>query len=355
MELGRTGQAQDVQDELLNIVRNRMMEILPPPNLYLHLYYVLADAGRSLADANRPDEATLVLSRALYLTVNMRGEASLRQLTSADLVTALQRSGRCDEAKRVALTTSEYLKSTLVEMPLHDSKRDEFVYALLRQAEVLDRIGYGDQAADMRHVVQEERHKSDRPKSERRNSEEFAPRTAITAAALEPVNGLGCDVEWSHLENRVVWTIVNPSNPQHRDVELACKLAKRACDRASTDSNAWCTLGAAMYRAEDYKRAVVALEKAIELRKSKRNGPLLLRVFADMFSRLDKWQSNELGFDYYFLAMAQCRLGNQGLARQYLDMGEAWQNQHAPQNQELLQFRDEARQVVAEKSGLGNP
>ena len=66
------------------------------------------------------------------------------------------------------------------------------------------------------------------------------------------------------------------------------------------------TLGAAQYRAGDWKAAIAALEKSMELRKG--------------------GDSN----DWFFLAMAHWQLGEKDKAREWYDRAVQWMDKNQP-------------------------
>jgi uncharacterized protein HemY len=55
-----------------------------------------------------------------------------------------------------------------------------------------------------------------------------------------------------------------------RDPKRAVELAKKAVKLAPKEGNYWNTLGVAQYRASDWKEAIAALEKSIELLRATR-------------------------------------------------------------------------------------
>jgi eukaryotic-like serine/threonine-protein kinase len=84
-------------------------------------------------------------------------------------------------------------------------------------------------------------------------------------------------------------------------------------------------LGAAQYRAGEWKGAVAALEKSMELGKG-----------GD-------------GSDWFFLAMANWRLGNRDEARRWHDRAVEWMVKNQPENEELRRFRAEASEFLGLK------
>ena len=54
-------------------------------------------------------------------------------------------------------------------------------------------------------------------------------------------------------------------DPKFRDPARAVRLGKELVEMAPKDSRSWTTLGVACYRAEDWKAAVDALDRAVKL------------------------------------------------------------------------------------------
>jgi tetratricopeptide (TPR) repeat protein len=99
-------------------------------------------------------------------------------------------------------------------------------------------------------------------------------------------------------------------------------LAKRAVELTPTEGNYWNTLGAAHYRAGDWKAAAQTLKKSMELRKG---GGCV---------------------DWFFLAMAHWQLGEKEQARQWYDKAVQWMDKNDPKNDELRRFRSEAAELL---------
>jgi len=119
------------------------------------------------------------------------------------------------------------------------------------------------------------------------------------------------------------------SEPKLRDPDKAVELAKKAVQLAPKDGNYWSTLGVAHYRAGDWKAAVVALDKAMELR-----------------------QGGD-AYDGLFMAMAHRRLGNREVARKWFDWAiksiekdGSTRAKDPVQAEELRRIRNEAEDVL---------
>jgi tetratricopeptide (TPR) repeat protein len=127
--------------------------------------------------------------------------------------------------------------------------------------------------------------------------------------------------------NNTGWGLATDLNPANRDPALAIELAKLAVEREPKQGRWWNTLGAAQYRARDWKAAIEALNKSMELR----NG-------GD-------------SFDWFFLAMANWQLGEKEKARTWFDQAIQWMDKHQSQNEELRRFRGEAAELLRIKDG----
>jgi hypothetical protein len=52
-------------------------------------------------------------------------------------------------------------------------------------------------------------------------------------------------------------------------------------------------------------------------------------------------------FDWFFLAMAHCRLGDRNEAQIWFDRAVQWMDRHKPHDDELRRFRAEAQAMLA--------
>jgi eukaryotic-like serine/threonine-protein kinase len=120
----------------------------------------------------------------------------------------------------------------------------------------------------------------------------------------------------------VAWLLASPRGSQVRDPEQALALVRQIARLSPRNAAYWSTLGAAYYRAGDWKASVAALEKSMGLR-----------------------QGGD-GFDWFFLAMARWQLGEKEQARRWYDKAAGWRDRHAPDNQELRRFQTEAAALL---------
>jgi serine/threonine protein kinase/tetratricopeptide (TPR) repeat protein len=123
--------------------------------------------------------------------------------------------------------------------------------------------------------------------------------------------------------NQFAWLLISHPELNLRDLERAVKLAGKAVESDPKSGACWNTLGVARYRADDWKAAVEALERSMELHAGRQES-----------------------FDTFFLAMAHWRLGAQDEARTWYDRAVAWMDRNQPKNDELKRFRAEAAALL---------
>jgi tetratricopeptide (TPR) repeat protein len=134
--------------------------------------------------------------------------------------------------------------------------------------------------------------------------------------------------------NNLAWLLATCPEAKVREPMRAVEFAKKAVELAPKEGNYWNTLGAAHYYSGDWKPAVLALEKSMDLR----NG-------GD-------------SFDWFFLAMAYWQLGNKDKARQWYEKAVEWMNKNQKQLQQNKQWDEELRRFRAEATqllGLSEP
>ena len=122
--------------------------------------------------------------------------------------------------------------------------------------------------------------------------------------------------------NKLARVLATSPYPQLRDSRLAVRLAKKAVEQAPESWECCNTLGMANYRAGDWKAAVVALEKSLELRAD--DDPSI----------------------WFFLTMAHWKKGEKDHARKWYDKAVNWMEEKRSQDDELRRFRDEAAALL---------
>jgi tetratricopeptide (TPR) repeat protein len=130
--------------------------------------------------------------------------------------------------------------------------------------------------------------------------------------------------------NGCAWLLATCPNPRFRDPARAVELAKKAVGLAPKKGSCWNTLGVAHYRARDWRAAVAALEKAMEL------------------------QRFGTSFDWFPLAVAYWQLGEREKARAWHDKAVQWMDRNNPKDEVLRRFRAEAAELLGSKDEKPN-
>jgi tetratricopeptide (TPR) repeat protein/tRNA A-37 threonylcarbamoyl transferase component Bud32 len=126
--------------------------------------------------------------------------------------------------------------------------------------------------------------------------------------------------------NQSAWRLANAPDPKRRNGHQAVAFARLAVEAAPTNGKYWNTLGAAQYRAGNWKEAIAALARSMELRKGGDSSA------------------------WFFLAMAHWKLGEKEEARTWFDRAVQWMDKNQPKNDELGRFRAEAAQLLGIKA-----
>src|SRR5439155_15876758 len=108
-------------------------------------------------------------------------------------------------------------------------------------------------------------------------------------------------------QNYLAWALAACPDPRFGDRKLALELAKKAVQQAPEAGYIWNTLGVAHYRNGNWREAVVALDKSMQL------------------------GSGGDSFDRFFLAMAHWQLGNKEQARKWYALGVQWMEKNEQQ------------------------
>jgi WD40 repeat protein/serine/threonine protein kinase/Flp pilus assembly protein TadD len=125
-------------------------------------------------------------------------------------------------------------------------------------------------------------------------------------------------------QNDLAWLLATCPEPKIRKPREAVELASAAVKRMPREGTFWNTLGAAQYRAGDWKAAVAAFDKSMQFR------------------------AGGDAFDWFFLAMAHEKLGNPNEARKRYDQAVKWLEKNGPMLANNPQWADELRRFRAE-------
>jgi len=127
--------------------------------------------------------------------------------------------------------------------------------------------------------------------------------------------------------NQVAWQLATCPEKQFRNPKRAAEVSRRtlADAKGGIAYQRWNTYAVALYYAGRFEEALDALNTS-------------------HFTYADGKGTN--AYNAFFYAMTHWQLGNNDEARQFLIQAEEWMNEHAPESEELLRFRREARQLI---------
>jgi serine/threonine protein kinase/WD40 repeat protein/Tfp pilus assembly protein PilF len=153
---------------------------------------------------------------------------------------------------------------------------------------------------------------------------DFTRSTALGAGNRDAfgVRDRGWNTAGDH--NNLAWFLATHPDPKLRDPVGAMAMAKIAVELSPEVATYWNTLGAALYRAGDWKGAVAALKKSMEL------------------------DHGGSAFDFFFLAMACERLGQRHQALQWHKQAVLWVEKNRQALAKNPQYAEELRRFSAE-------
>jgi len=122
--------------------------------------------------------------------------------------------------------------------------------------------------------------------------------------------------------NSLAWLLSTYPAGAIQNAERAVELAEKAVELTPQNGFYWNTLGVARYRAGDWKAAIEALAKSMELR------------------------SGGDSFDWFFLSVSHSQLEEKEEARNWYDKAVKWMEENIPDNKELIRFRAEAAELL---------
>jgi eukaryotic-like serine/threonine-protein kinase len=131
--------------------------------------------------------------------------------------------------------------------------------------------------------------------------------------------------------NNLAWLLCTTSVRGLRNPGEAVALASKAVKLAPGQGSFWNTLGVAHYRNGEWKRAIAALKKSMQL------------------------QQGGNGTDWFFLAMSHWQLGEKAKARQWYDKAVAWMRKQNRKDDELIRFRAEAEALMGIRRPIAAP
>jgi tetratricopeptide (TPR) repeat protein len=128
--------------------------------------------------------------------------------------------------------------------------------------------------------------------------------------------------DYARAHNDLAWLLATSADHKLRDYPQAVQSAKKAVQLAQGKGIYWNTLGVAIYRTGNWKEAIAALEKSMELTKGGNS------------------------FDWFALAMAYQQIGQKEKARRWYDKAVVWMEKNQPKDEELRRFHGEAADLL---------
>ena len=127
---------------------------------------------------------------------------------------------------------------------------------------------------------------------------------------------------WLDGLNDSAWTLIARPGLDDRDLASTIQLAEQTVTLEPESATYWNTLGIAYFRAHDWKAAIHALGQSTEL------------------------GGGGTSFDFFFLAMAWWQQGDREQAHHWYLRGNAWMEEHNPDHEALVRFREEATALL---------
>jgi serine/threonine-protein kinase len=314
------------------------------PGFNAELALALADQGLFFLDTGRGSQAEQAIREALeiYQRLLARGhrKGEIERYMARNFVRlgrVLAAAGQAQEAEKSYQKAMKLLDRLVVEFPESAIRRSDLAQTLAGLADLLKGSGRRPEAEVIRRRVirHYETLRADFPEDpqhRRHLVDSYLELVSLLwelgrqSEAADPYRkALELDPEDADVNNELGWFLATTPELRLRDTALAVRLAKKAVAAQPQSADYRNTLGVAHYRNGNDKAAVADLEKAISLR------------------------TGGCSFDWFFLAMAHCRLGERDKARTCFDRAVQWMDKHAPLDGELRRFRAEAEALLTRK------
>jgi tetratricopeptide (TPR) repeat protein/tRNA A-37 threonylcarbamoyl transferase component Bud32 len=298
----------------------------------------LEDQGMEFLAAGQVDEALTAVSEALGRHKKIVDSGKMTGYIEryvarnhGDLARVLVAAGKAPEAKQAfdrALTLTGALVDQYPLLPFH---RAELAETLASYADFLTELERRDEALKTRgevirnYEILNKQFRDDRSKCRllvlghldyvrqlwqlgRQGDAEAHFRKAFEVAPDDPA----CN-------DALAWFLATTPELRLRDAEKAVRLAQQAVDYRRKSGDLRNALAVARFRNQDYQAALAEFTSAIQLR------------------------GQGSSFDWFFMAMAQARLGHLDEARACFKQAVDWMDEHMPRDRELQRFRAEAQ------------
>lgn len=298
-DLGREGEAEDSVREAMKVHEQLLNRKIDKGTISSYVARNLVTLARFHIAKGRTREAELSFERALGLLEQAVKEspqltlcrvALARTLAAyAELLAGAGRNAETEALRQKAITHYERLKAAFPENPDYSRELLPCYLTLVQSLEASART------AESLELFRK-------------------------AMALDPSDHL--------LNNNRAWFLAAGPVPRLYDAGLARNLARKAVAAKPDDGDYHNTLGAALMRAGDNPGAIAELHVSMNLR------------------------SGGDGLDWFFLAMAYHRTGDDENARLWLGRAVEWMDRNRPNDAELKRIRAEAEAILAAPRNL---
>lgn len=315
--------------------QERAEQLHPEGGGFSPLAELCLELGLSMARNGKREQALTLLNRAVALTSGVAARPDLnpreRQLLDASMRSIRshihEAHGRVDSAVAEARAAVDLYRELIEGMPERPDVRARFTNAAFRLSWLISTVDDPslrdpDEAIRLaRATIELEPHNA-----------KFHDRLAVLLMANNDLVGaeaafrkvLSLTPASPNASNSLAWILARRDDADRTALSEALELAEQAVRESPETGIFWNTLGVVQYRLGNYRDAVIALRRSMNLR------------------------SGGDAYDWFFMAMAQWRLGFEVDAIGWVTRAVRWRELKQPGNVELKQFQNQASRVLAE-------
>lgn len=340
-------EAERAYREAVTLRKGLVAESPNSPEYQYDLAASFSDLGRVLHSRGRLQDAEAAYRDALKLMAPWPEESKYQDQrgdTLANLAELLGGRGGAPQDRQYLEQAIGLQSAALQASPRNATYRMHLANQLERLGRTLTRFEEfaRAEAAYRQALAHREKLAEDFPKVPKYRSDLAGDVNAL--GDLLSVTGRGADAEQAYRHTLVVreklvsdfpgdayyrrdlaWLLANcPAQPL-RNPDRAVTFAKEAVALAPKGGDCWRALGVAHYRAGNWKAAVAALTRAMELRSGGNSA------------------------EWFFLAMAHWQSGDKQQGRAWYDRAVHWMDENRPRNETLRLLRAEATDLLERK------
>ena len=342
-DMGRQAEAEPAYRRAIAVSEKLAAEAPTPPENRVILALSLDNLGQFLADMDRSSEAEAMYRRAIELEEKVAAESpsvpryrERLAMTCGNLGNLLSNGNRRKEAEPLLRRSASLFEKLAAESPSAPGYQRFLAQSHHGLGLLLEQTGRFVEAEQeyRRAIPLRERlaveapsvpgHRRDLAASEHMLSNLLhrAGRSMEAEQEYGRVVALLAKLADAESRDERAWMLATIPYPRLRDPQLALQLASKTIEEKPQAGNYWETLGVAQLRVGDWKAAVEALEKSMELGNG--GGPS----------------------GWFCLAMAHWQQGEKDKARSWYGKSVQWMEKNKSQDDELSRFRAEAAALL---------